>query len=708
MFQHYEVLNLLGKGGFASVYKAKCLRTNHLVAIKMIDIKIMKSNGMTDRVIQEVQIHSRLKHPSILELYTFFEDADFVYLVLELAHNGELQRFLRENNKIMSEPEASIVLRQVVSGLIYLHSHQILHRDMSLSNLLLTKDMQVRIADFGLATQLTRPDEKHMTMCGTPNYISPEVASRSSHGLPADVWGLGCMLYTLLVGKPPFDCPGGVKSTLTRVVMSDYMIPLTLSMEAKDLIDRLLRKNPLERLSLDQVLSHPFMNKNEITSQIRQSNTLTDSGILTISSQATSHNNSNRQYLPIINKTPGGIFRSKSEECFSYKTPIHGTPSFGFDEDQENYLKTSNSILSLNKNSFLRNSPIQQQERVSVPPINSMRLLPTRHRTKNAILSISSSGEVIMEFIKFKAKYREDRIVDVCKISKDGQRIVLFQPEVGRIMDDGTHSQSDGADCCFTYENLPTKHWKKYIYAARFVELVRAKTPKVTYYSNQAKCVLMETLEDFEVCFYSGLKINKSSTDGIKILNENGLEISENSSKPEFDHFEESYHHCLTLEKTLSNLQTDGVCFPVIIGRRPTITPTGRCGLLENNSNSSTPRTPLQIPSFQLSLNSVQSYKPSKNPSKKIHVPGIGFATLLSSGVVQIEYSDGSVLSVIPPEQGDGVTYKQNGLSTHFKPSDHLPQLIRSKLQEMPTVLKHLRNPISSATSTSTPIRFLR
>lgn len=627
----------------------------------------------------------------------------------------------------MSEPEAGIVLRQVVSGLMYLHSHQILHRDMSLSNLLLTKDMQVRIADFGLATQLTRPDEKHMTMCGTPNYISPEVASRSSHGLPADVWGLGCMLYTLLVGKPPFDCPGGVKSTLTRVVMSDYMIPLTLSMEAKDLIDRLLRKNPLERLSLEQVLSHPFMNKNEITSQVRQSNTLTDSGILTISSQATSDNNSNRQgYLPIMNKTPGGIFRSKSEECFSYNTPIHRTPSFGYEnfnsndnfgrmDDQENYLKTSNSILSLNKNSFLRNSipsPIRQ-ERLSVSPLSSVRLLPTRHRTKNAILSISSNGEVIMEFIKFKVKYREDRIVDVCKISKDGQRIVLYQPEGGRgvsVKEDGSYSPSDGGDCIFTYENLPAKHWKKYIYAERFVKLVRAKTPKVTYYSNQAKCVLMETLEDFEVCFYDGLKINKTSSDGIKIVDANGLQISSSSTKSQYDHFEESLHHCLTLEKTLSNLQTDGVCFPVIIGRRPTIHPIGRCGLLENNSNSSTPRTPLQIPSFQMSLNSVQSYKPStnNNPSKKIHVPGIGVATLLSMGVVQIEYSDGSVLSVIPPEQGDGVTFKQNGLSTHFKPSDHLPNLVRNKLQQMPTVLRHLRNPITSSSTTSTPIRFLR
>lgn len=138
----------------------------------------MQNNKLVGRVRQEVAIHSRLKHPAILELFTFFEDADFVYLVLELAHNGELQRFLRQARQVMSESEAANIIRQVLAGLIYLHSHRILHRDMSLSNLLLTKDMHVKIADFGLATQLTRPDEKHMTMCGTPNYISPEVASR--------------------------------------------------------------------------------------------------------------------------------------------------------------------------------------------------------------------------------------------------------------------------------------------------------------------------------------------------------------------------------------------------------------------------------------------------------------------------------------------------------------------------------------------------
>jgi len=80
-----------------------------------------------------------------------------------------------------------------------------------------------KIADFGLATQLKKPEDRHLTMCGTPNYISPEVVTRVAHGLEADVWGLGCMLYTLLVGRPPFDTEA-IKSTLTRVVMVDYKV----------------------------------------------------------------------------------------------------------------------------------------------------------------------------------------------------------------------------------------------------------------------------------------------------------------------------------------------------------------------------------------------------------------------------------------------------------------------------------------------------
>jgi polo-like kinase 4 len=285
----------------------------------------MHSAGMVERVRQEVTIHSRLKHPSVLELFTFFEDVNYVYLILEFAENGELRKYLKDNqivsnaqcsdwaetvdkwlfSQVLSEFEAAKILKQVVDGLIYLHSHNILHRDLSLSNLLLGKDLQIKIADFGLATQLTRPDEKHMTLCGTPNYISPEVASRASHGLPADVWGLGCMLYTFLVGKPPFDTEG-VKSTLTKVCLADFhvsqhifcclremyfklsfiQLPSHLSHDACDLIDKLLRKNPAERMKLNEVLLHPFMMKASQVqshpgiSRFHNGSTDSDSGIL--------------------------------------------------------------------------------------------------------------------------------------------------------------------------------------------------------------------------------------------------------------------------------------------------------------------------------------------------------------------------------------------------------------------------------------------
>ncbi|XP_014235013.1 serine/threonine-protein kinase PLK4 [Trichogramma pretiosum] len=255
--EDYQLFNLLGKGGFACVYRAKCRRTGIDVAIKMIDKGLMQAAGMVGRVQQEIKIHQRLKNPSVLDFYTCFEDKNYVYIVLELCHNGELQRYLKEQGPL-SEQEAGRIIQQVVQGLLYLHSFQILHRDMSLSNLLLTKDMQVKIADFGLATQLSSPDEKHFTMCGTPNFIAPEVATRSSHGLETDVWSLGCMLYTLLVGTPPFDS-NAVQSTLTRVVMADYKMPSHLSENAKNLIDRLLKKNPIDRIRLRDILKHPFI-----------------------------------------------------------------------------------------------------------------------------------------------------------------------------------------------------------------------------------------------------------------------------------------------------------------------------------------------------------------------------------------------------------------------------------------------------------------
>ncbi|CAB1335253.1 unnamed protein product [Coregonus sp. 'balchen'] len=288
--EDFKVLTLLGKGSFACVYRAKSVNTGLEVAIKMIDKKAMHKSGMVQRVSNEVEIQCRLKHPSILELYNYFEDSNYVYLVLEMCHNGEMSRYLKDRKMPFSEDEARHFMHQIVKGMLYLHTHGIMHRDLTLSNLLLSGNMNLKIADFGLATQLKLPSEKHFTMCGTPNYISPEVATHSAHGLESDVWSLGCMFYAFLMGRPPFDTDT-VKHTLNKVVLGEYDMPSHVSQEAQDLIRQLLRKDPAQRPSLSAVLEHPFMTQSLLARtkelSLGEPGSM-DSGIATISTACTS------------------------------------------------------------------------------------------------------------------------------------------------------------------------------------------------------------------------------------------------------------------------------------------------------------------------------------------------------------------------------------------------------------------------------------
>ncbi|KFB45550.1 serine/threonine protein kinase [Anopheles sinensis] len=774
--EDYEVYEILGKGGFASVYRAKCLRTGVFVAIKMINKQAMHSSGMANRVRQEVTIHSKLKHPSILELYTFFEDLNYVYLVLELSENGELQEYLRKRQTPFDEYEAALVLRQVVDGLLYLHSHHILHRDMSLSNLLLTKDMNIKIADFGLATELSKPDEKHLTLCGTPNYISPEVASRASHGLPADVWGLGCMLYTLLVGKPPFDT-NGVKSTLTKVVMSSYSMPAHISANARDLIDRLLQKNPNERIKLEDVLSHPFLCRYDLGTKASTSGIYrhapvhgADSGVDTLSSGGRSD-----------------LFCSRTRGTINSDSGINQVNTHGINENQNPYhnqhhvqksMDVKDSIvLGVQRHppashiSLLQkfNSPtptdcaskpvaVARKELQMPSQLNTARLMPTRHRTKHVILTIlADSGEVVLEFVKPKGRLREDRVVDVCRISSDGLRFVLYQPGGSRgvpIKNEPPDLPAAGVDSIYSYENIPERHWKKYVYAARFVNMVKAKTPKITLYSEMAKCQLMETLQDYEVVFYDGSKIVLNSNDEeLKMFDKTGKvhrgsEAILSEAFPKYEHFQQTLEHCRTIERTLSCLSQGGKTFPIIIGRRPATAGTGTNGNAKHSlafsSSPATPRTPhlqnLVLDSF---ANSYNSDTPTNNYSttrmrhsnlavstKSCTIAGIGTAMLHAQGIVEVNFFDGSRLTLVPKGMtGAGVTYtvppgSGNGGGLHTKQyhfstlqldnddisQQRLPADLREKIKQMPKIIQELnvaaevRIPYSTGSLSSTPV----
>lgn len=149
---------------------------------------------------------------------------------------------------------------QILEGVKYLHSVNVIHRDLKLGNLFLTEDMQIKIGDFGLATLLEKSGQRRKTMCGTPNYIAPEILSGGSgHSFEVDIWSIGVILYTMLVGRPPFETTD-VKLTYKRIKANLYSYPSNaqVSVHAKSLIDSILQINPNKRPTIGQIMIHPF------------------------------------------------------------------------------------------------------------------------------------------------------------------------------------------------------------------------------------------------------------------------------------------------------------------------------------------------------------------------------------------------------------------------------------------------------------------
>jgi polo-like kinase 1 len=180
-------------------------------------------------------------------------------MILELCSNNSMSEMMN-NRKRISEPESRYYLSQLVISLQYLHRHLIIHRDLKLGNLFIDKHMRLKVGDFGLAAKLENPNEKRMTVCGTPNYIAPELLNgKKGHSFEVDIWSTGIILYTFLVGKPPFQSKD-VKSTYKRILSNVYSYPdgLTVSLDAKDLIACMLQARPECRPTLQQILSHPF------------------------------------------------------------------------------------------------------------------------------------------------------------------------------------------------------------------------------------------------------------------------------------------------------------------------------------------------------------------------------------------------------------------------------------------------------------------
>ena len=176
----YKRGKFLGKGGFAKCYELENLSTSVIYAGKILSKTLLHKPQQKEKLKMEINIHRNLDHENIVKFISVFEDDDFVYIILELCKSKSMLE-LHKRRKIVSEPETRYFVHQILTGIIYLHQKRVVHRDLKLGNLFLNDSLTVKLGDFGLATEV-KEGERKQTICGTPNYIAPEVLLKKGHG----------------------------------------------------------------------------------------------------------------------------------------------------------------------------------------------------------------------------------------------------------------------------------------------------------------------------------------------------------------------------------------------------------------------------------------------------------------------------------------------------------------------------------------------
>ncbi|KAI8370909.1 kinase-like domain-containing protein [Blakeslea trispora] len=267
-FGPYLLLQTLGEGEFAKVKAGVHVQTNQEVAIKLMRKDLIKHASLETKLEREISVLRSVHHPHIVQLFDVLTIKNYIGIVLQRAAGGELFDYILKHH-YLQEPEAKRLFAQLISGVHYMHQKHIVHRDLKLENLLLSKDRNVLITDFGFANRFQMAQEDLMvTSCGSPCYAAPElVINDDSHyvGTAVDIWSCGVILFAMLCGYLPFDDdpsnPQGanINALYKYIVSTPLEIPSTMSVDATHLLRRMLVPDPAKRCTMDEIRSHPWL-----------------------------------------------------------------------------------------------------------------------------------------------------------------------------------------------------------------------------------------------------------------------------------------------------------------------------------------------------------------------------------------------------------------------------------------------------------------
>ncbi|XP_066596645.1 ribosomal protein S6 kinase beta-1-like isoform X2 [Prorops nasuta] len=275
--QDFELCKVIGKGGYGKVFQVKKITGNDrgtIFAMKVLrKASIIRNQKDTAHTKAERNILEAVKHPFIVDLIYAFQTGGKLYLILEYMCGGELFRHLNHEG-IFLEDVACFYLSEIILALQHLHLQGIIYRDLKPENILLDAEGHIKLTDFGLCKEHIQEGTVTHTFCGTIEYMAPEILTRSGHGKAVDWWSLGTLMYDMLTGSPPFTSDNR-KKTIEKILRGRLNLPPYLTMDARDLIRKLLKRQVAQRLGsgpldAEQIKNHHFfkhINWNDVISR---------------------------------------------------------------------------------------------------------------------------------------------------------------------------------------------------------------------------------------------------------------------------------------------------------------------------------------------------------------------------------------------------------------------------------------------------------
>ena len=262
--EDFKVLKVIGRGSFGKVCLVEYLPTHETYAMKSLKKDILIEQEQIENTLLEKEILQTIDYPLLCGLVFCFQTEERIYFVMPFLSGGELFQHLRKA-RTFSEEKVRFYGAQIALALEYLHKKGIIYRDLKPENILMDENGYLKLADFGMAKKLN-DNEKAMSFCGTPEYLAPEIITMEGHDKMADWWSFGILLFEMLCGIPPFYVEN-LDKMYEMIQNSAVKFPkrITLSNEAKDIIQKLLEKNPKKRLGaqkgLEEIKNHPFFAK---------------------------------------------------------------------------------------------------------------------------------------------------------------------------------------------------------------------------------------------------------------------------------------------------------------------------------------------------------------------------------------------------------------------------------------------------------------